>query len=118
MGCEEMGSPLAPTEVTGHAGNPPGNGPFMRVTLFVADGIVRDAAYETYQCPACHACGKVVCTLAKGKTIAEARVIDYSQVVEHVGPLQQSRKACYSLAVLALSDALDQYEKKGNETGT
>ncbi len=97
--------------VMGHAGNAPGNGPFMRITLRVVTDSILDASYETYQCPACHACGKAVCDLVRGKTIESAKNVRHDNVVELVGPLPQSRSACYGLAVLALSEALDRLSK-------
>jgi hypothetical protein len=36
------------TRATGHSGNSPGQGPFMRITLSVAGGVVGEATYETY----------------------------------------------------------------------
>jgi len=97
--------------VTGHAGSVPGNGPFMRVTLHVSEGWILEASYETYQCPACHDCGRAVCELSRGTTVERAGEIRHEHIVEKVGPLPQSRSGCYGLAVLALSDALQRLLK-------
>jgi hypothetical protein len=46
--------------VTGRSGNPPGQGPFINVTLRVKGHVITEATYETYQCPGCVACGKAL----------------------------------------------------------
>ena len=104
---------VAMRRVAGHGGNPPGQGPFMRVTLEVEDGVIRHAAYETYLCPACHNCGKALCAMATGRGVAEAETIDRAALAARVGPLPRAKAICYSLAVLALADALAKLEPKG-----
>jgi NifU-like protein involved in Fe-S cluster formation len=94
--------------VTGRAGNPPGNGPFLHVTLQVSGEIIASASYETYQCPGCHACGKAISVMVAGKRLAQAAEITRPMVVEFVGPLAKHRQICYGLALLALDDALGQ----------
>ena len=102
--CLTIGST---SRVKGHAGNTPGQGPFLDLTLDVVDGVIREAAYETYQCPGAHACGKAICDLARGRTSAEAGDITHPVLMERVGPLPAHRRMCYGLALLALSDALE-----------
>ena len=84
----------------------------MDVTLRVTDGVISDATYETYLCPASHDCGKAVCALVKGRSTEEARAVDYNSVVRRVGPLPRTKTSCYGLAVLALAAALAQLEKQ------
>lgn len=93
--------------VTGRAGNPPGQGPFLWVHLDVVGTSIQKAAYETYQCPGCIACGQAIVALVSGKTIEEAEAVKHDHVVERVGPLAPHRRVCYGLAVLALDDALN-----------
>lgn len=92
--------------VTGHGGNPPGQGPFLTVHLLVHDRLIRQARYETYQCPGCVACGKAIVALAQERTTEEAGTIKWDDMVKAVGPLPRNRTHCYSLALLALADAL------------
>jgi NifU-like protein involved in Fe-S cluster formation len=103
----------ATKRVVGHGGNPPGQGPFMRVALEVADGVIQHAAYETYQCPACHDCGKALCAMVTGRSVADAEAIDHAALAARVGPLPRAKAICYSLAVLALADALAQLAREG-----
>lgn len=96
------------TRVTGRAGNPPGQGPFLWVTLTLRSHTIVEATYETYQCPGCHACGKAICELAAGKRVEDAKSITHPMLVERVGPLPRHRQICYGLAIVALADALAQ----------
>ena len=100
--------------LTGHAGNPPGQGPFLRVRIRVEGGVILEAGYETYQCPACHQCGKAVCEMVTGKSVVEAQAISWADVVEKVGPLPRSRKQCHGLAAVALAEALKQVESQAD----
>ena len=93
-------------EVVGHGGNPPGQGPYIRITLTLQGQVIQRASYETYPCPSCHATGKAVCELAEGRTVSGAGEIKWDQLVEKVGPLPRAKSHCYSLALLGLSGAL------------
>jgi NifU-like protein involved in Fe-S cluster formation len=83
----------------------------MNVVLLVVGGVVREATYETYQCPACHDCGKAVCAMVKGRSVDLARGVTRDAVAGRVGPLPRGKAICYSLAALALADALAQVDR-------
>lgn len=108
MSSEQTMSQGSPSVITGHGGNPPGQGPFITLRLELLDGIIRGVSYETYQCPGCHACGKAMSELAAGKSVEEARGIRHEHLLERVGPLPPHRRHCYGLALLALEDGLRQ----------
>jgi NifU-like protein involved in Fe-S cluster formation len=97
-----------PQVLCGHAGPPPGQGPFISIRLTITGDRVQSASYETYQCPGCQACAKAICALATGKTIVEAGAIKHPDLLAAVGPLPRHRAHCYGLALLALTDALRQ----------
>lgn len=99
--------------VTGQSGNPPGQGPFINVTLRVVNGAVAESTFETYQCPGCVACGKAICELVSGKTLEAAGAIRHPDLLQVVGPLPKHRQICYGLALLALDDALKQLKDPG-----
>lgn len=112
MGVQDCSGVGSERIVTGHGGNPPGNGPFVSLTLCLQGDHIAGASYETYQCPGAHACGKAVCELIRGKNIQEARKIRHEDLVARVGPLPKHRQICYGLSLLALSNALFQLETK------
>lgn len=95
-----------PRVVSGHAGPPPGQGPFISLHLTLLGDRVQSAVYETYQCPGCHACGKALCELLKNNTLEAAAEITRAEIIDRVGPLPRHRQICYGLAVLALNEAL------------
>lgn len=97
---------------TGHSGNTPGQGPFMKVSILVVKGLIHEATFETYQCPGCVACGKAICDLARKKSLAEAASIRHENLVQVVGPLPKHRQICYGLALLALGSALKSLPKE------
>ena len=105
---QEPSAASALKRATGHAGNPPGHGPFMRVTLCVENGAIREAHFETYQCPGCIACGQAIVAMVSGKSVQEAGAIKHGDLVGRVGPLPRHRQICYGLALLALSEALNE----------
>src|SRR5579872_6355311 len=93
-------------QATGQSGSAPGQGPFMKISLAVEEGTIREVAFETYQCPGCVACGKAICELVAEKRIEAARSLRHADIVTRVGPLPRHRQICYGLALLALQDAL------------
>jgi NifU-like protein involved in Fe-S cluster formation len=114
MAAESKVTSVHERQVTGNGGNPPGQGPFINVTLVLSDGIIREARYETYQCPGCQACGQAIVALVTGKGLQDARAVRHDDVVRRVGPLAKHRQICYGLAVLALDDALNQLQYEGS----
>ena len=99
--------------VTGYGWNLPGQGPFKLVCLCLAEGVVRGARCESFECSACHACGKAICRMVHGRTPDEARSITWDLLVQEVGePLPCGKRHCYGLALLALKDALIRLERK------
>lgn len=95
--------------LTGHAGPPPGQGPFISIKLIVVGDLIRSATFETYQCPGCQACGRALVELVTGNRVEAARAIRYPEVVAKVGALEKHRQICYGLAVLALANALEAF---------
>jgi NifU-like protein involved in Fe-S cluster formation len=110
MESDRAAFPAVERTAIGHGGNPPGQGPFITLTLQVQAGMIQKAAYETYPCPGSHACGKAICEMVKGRSVAEARAIQHEELASRVGPLPRHRQIGYGLALLALADALRQLE--------
>ncbi len=110
--AEEAPAPAgARFRVSGHGGNAPGQGPFLDVHLGIAEGRVVEARFETYLCPGAHDCGKALVGLVMGRPVEELGKIDRQAVAERVGPLPRARAIGYSLAAVALADALRQLER-------
>ncbi len=108
MGTDPGTSAPADRILTGHGGNPPGQGPFIMLHLRLREGVIEGAAYDTYPCPGAHACGKAICDLVTRMRVEDARALRHEHLVERVGPLPAHRRHCYGLALLALTEALRQ----------
>lgn len=100
---------MAPSTETvmGHAGNPPGHGPYMRLHLTFQGDVIHDARVETYPCPVSERCGQAVCSLVKGQSIEGAWSIDYQTLLMAASPVPTSKRHCVNLALEALAEALD-----------
>jgi tRNA-specific 2-thiouridylase len=108
---EEAGPESLPMpRYVGHAGNPPGQGPFIEVHLSLSPAGQILSAFRTYGCPACIACSQTVCALVRGKSLAEARAVGESTLKERVGELPRAKRHCIGFALEALNHALDAVE--------
>lgn len=82
----------------GEAGTP-GNGPYLRLWARVEAGIVREARYKTYGCPAAIACGEALCVWAEGRRPDDP--LTAASVTELVGGVPEEKTHCPALAAEA-----------------
>lgn len=87
-------------------------GDIMRVYLKVKRGRVKDVKFQTFGCVAAIAASDVLCELAKGKTIEEAKKVDNKKIVERLGGLPNIKLHCSVLGSGALKKAIEDYEGK------
>jgi len=111
---EETEANESASTIIGHAGNQPGQGPYVEIHLTVEAGIICDANYKTYGCPACVACASTIVKLAKGISIEEAEKITSQDVTEHVGKLPRAKRHCLAYSIGALRDALEKTKTISN----
>ena len=90
-----------PQRLAGCEGTP-GQGPFMAIVLDMTDGRVSAAYFQTYGCPASHACGRFVCEWAIQKNLQELAQLTEADVLRGTGPMPLGRDHCPGLAVRAL----------------
>ncbi|NUM33089.1 MAG: iron-sulfur cluster assembly scaffold protein [Candidatus Brocadiae bacterium] len=95
--------------VKGHAGKPPGQGPYIAIYLVVGKDTIEDATFQTYGCPACIACSQAICQMVKGLHCFQIKEIRQEHLLERVGPLPREKRHCASLAIEALKDALQKF---------
>lgn len=84
----------------GEAGTP-GHGPYIRLWLRVEDGVVREARFKTYGCPACIACAEALCALVEGRQVSQVGEITPEVIAEAVGGVPEEKSHCPQLAVQA-----------------
>lgn len=87
-------------------------GDVMRVYLKVEKGKIKDVKFKTFGCVAAIASSDVLCDLAKGKTISEAKKIKDKDIVERLGNLPSVKLHCSVLGSAGLKKAIENYEGK------
>jgi len=93
-------------EQLGHCGD------YMSVSLKVdKKGIITDAVFQALGCAGACVSGSALTVMVKGKTLKEAKKLDEHDIVKHLGALPQNKMECAILAVAALKDAIEKYEK-------
>ena len=73
---------------------------------------IKDIGFQTFGCPAAVASSDVVCELAKGKTIEEAKKLGKDDVVKKLKGMPLIKVHCSVLGIEALNKAIGNYEDK------
>lgn len=74
--------------------------------------IIEDIGFQTFGCPAAVASSDVVCELAKGKTLEEAKNLSKDDVVKTLKEMPLPKLHCSVLGIDALKKAIENYEEK------
>ena len=74
--------------------------------------VITDIKFESYGCASNIATGSIITELAKGKTLEEAKKIDWKTASEALGGLPKIKAHCSVLAVEGLRAAIGNYEEK------
>jgi nitrogen fixation NifU-like protein len=113
---EHFGSPknmgsLPNPDAVGNVGNPV-CGDIMKIYLKIsADNVIEDIGFETLGCVAAIATSSMITELAKGKTLEEAKKIEFKDVEKALGSLPPVKMHCADLSVQALRKAIKEYEE-------
>jgi nitrogen fixation NifU-like protein len=73
---------------------------------------IEDIKFESYGCASNIATGSIITELAKGKTLEEAKKIDWKEASDALGGLPKIKTHCSVLAVDGLRAAISNYEEK------
>jgi len=73
---------------------------------------IKDIKFESYGCASNIATGSIITELAKGKTLEEAKEIDWKEASDALGGLPKIKTHCSVLAVDGLRAAISNYEEK------
>ncbi|MBN1956180.1 MAG: iron-sulfur cluster assembly scaffold protein [Anaerolineae bacterium] len=73
---------------------------------------ITDIKFESYGCASNIATGSIITELAKGKTLEEAKRIDWKDASEALGGLPPIKTHCSVLAVDGLRAAIENYEER------
>lgn len=89
----------------------PACGDVMKLQLKVADGIITDAKFKTYGCGSAIASSSLVTEWVKGKTLAEAALLDNAAIAKELA-LPPVKIHCSILAEDAIKAAINDYRSK------
>jgi len=88
-------------------------GDAMKIYIKVEkDERIKDIKFETLGCGHAIAISDMICELAKGKKIDEAKIIQFENVLKEAGEIPKPKLHCVSLAETALKSAIEDYEEK------
>ena len=92
-------------------------GDVMKVYIKVAlnkkkEEFIKDIKFETLGCAAAIASSDMICDLAKGKTLEDAKKVGFKDVANELGFLPSPKLHCANLAESALKMAIADYEKR------
>lgn len=87
-------------------------GDIMHMEIKVEKDKIKDIGFKTFGCPAAVASTDVVCSLAKGKTIKQAKKLKKDDVVKKLKGMPATKIHCSVLGIEALKKAIEDYESK------
>ncbi|MBN1898780.1 MAG: iron-sulfur cluster assembly scaffold protein [Spirochaetes bacterium] len=76
--------------------------------------IIKDIKFKSYGCASNIATASIITELAKGKTLEQAKKINWKEASETLGGLPPVKVHCAVLAVDALKTAIENYEHKND----
>lgn len=91
-------------------------GDFLRATIRVEDGRIREFKFLTQGCPGAIATSSIATEVAIGKTLAEALELNDNDVIKAAGGIPARKVHCSLLAIHALHEAIRAYLAR-NDTG-
>ena len=91
-------------------------GDVMKLSLEIdKNDVIKDVKFKTFGCMAAIAASDMMCELAKGKTVEEAKKITAKDISKELGDLPPIKHHCSILGTEALEKALKDYEEKKND---
>jgi len=81
----------------------PGGGPYIVLSVRVAAGIVQEARFQTYGCPAAIACSEAACAWSVGQPLAALAAVTAAAVNQWVEGVPAGKEHCPELAAQALA---------------
>ncbi|MBW2056498.1 MAG: iron-sulfur cluster assembly scaffold protein [Deltaproteobacteria bacterium] len=93
-------------------------GDFLRATIRVEDGRIREFRFLTQGCPGAIATSSIATEIAIGKTLSEALQLNDNDVINAAGGIPARKVHCSLLAIRGLHEAIRDYaERHGRQKG-
>jgi len=90
-------------------------GDVMKLQIKVEKGRIKDVGFNTFGCAAAIASSDVVCELAKGKTLEQAKKLTKDDIIKKLKGMPPIKVHCSVLGILALKKAIENYEGKNGK---
>lgn len=87
-------------------------GDIMHLEIEVKNNKIQDIGFKTFGCPSAIAASDVVCEIAQGKTLKQAKKITKDKVLKKLKGMPNAKIHCSVLGVDALKKAIEDYEMK------
>ncbi len=97
------------TDLTGPCGDT------MKISLNIDGDRISDAKIQVLGCPGAVASGCALVSLAKGKTLQEARDIDLDELYRELDKMPDQKVHCARLAIKTLQKTLEQYQEQRSD---
>jgi len=75
---------------------------------------IKNIGFKTFGCAAAIATSDVVCEIAKGKSISNARKIKKDDIIKRLNGMPNIKIHCSLLGIEALKKAIDNYKERKN----
>ncbi len=108
----ENAGTLRGANAVGKAGNATCGDVIKLYLLVDEEGVIEEAKFKTFGCPASIACSDVACDLVRGLLVDEALNVSSKEIYDELGGLDDSRVYCSVLAEDAIKLAVENYYKK------
>ena len=90
----------------------PACGDVLELSVKIADGRIAEIRFRAKGCVAAMACGSAVTELVSGKTMDEARKLNWEELVRAVGGLPAASSHASHLAIDTLAAVLGKFAEK------
>lgn len=97
-------------DIEAEAGNPV-CGDVMRMYLNIKDNKIEDIKFQTFGCAGAISTSSMLTTIAKGKTLEDAKKLTFQQIVKELGGLPPEKMHCSCLAIDTMQKAIKEYEE-------
>ena len=87
-------------------------GDLMEISLKIKENRIKDIKFQTLGCAAAIASSDVLCELAKGKTLNQAKKIDNKLIIKKLHGLPPIKLHCSVLGAKTLKKAIDNFENR------
>lgn len=87
-------------------------GDIMHLEIEVKNNKIKDIGFKTFGCCAAIASSDVICELAKGKKLKEAKKITKDDIIKKLGGIPPIKFHCSILGIDTLKKAIKDYEEK------